>query len=329
MGVRQLKIGYWGVIALLALIHFQAFVQMTPINLSIYVTSVIVVGITFFLYRTIYLFISCLSKGWHSFFFFLQFLLLVIYLLVPPSLVYVIPLLIFIGLETLRHSFARKLYFLVHKLEESEKQAAQLNDTFRIVRSERHDFLKHVSAIQFMIENENYQEGKQYLDKMVGSYEETNLSIKGEQGIVAGTLHSFFQRGKAEGIDVVYDLDLPISTLPLQDNDIVALLGNLLSNSIDACIEWQEDTNKQALLTLEFYKKSGLYLLICKNNSLPIPNYILDNMFKSYGKTTKSKNHEGLGTKIINDIVTRHQGLLDFTFKQQEFTVKIKFPAIQ
>lgn len=324
-----MKIRYWGIIAVLMFIHFHAMLKIAPVNLSIYLTSVIVLLITVFLYRYIFLFITCLSKGWHAVFFFLQALLMIIYLCAPPSLVYVIPVLVFIGLEILRHSVGRKFYFLVHKLSEFEKQSAQLNETFRIVRSERHDFLKHVSAIQFMIENENFQEGKRYLEKIVGRYEETNLSIKGEQGIVAGTLHSFFQRGKAKGVEVVYDLDLPISTLPLQDNDIVALLGNLLSNSIEACIEWQEETNKQALLTLEFYKKSGLYLLICKNSSLPIPNYILDNMFESYGKTTKSKNHEGLGTKIINDIVTRHQGLLDYTYKQQEFTVKIKFPAIQ
>lgn len=105
-------------------------------------------------------------------------------------------------------------------------------------------------------------------------------------------------------------------------------LGNLLSNSIDACEEWQKTQNKQAHLTLQFYKRSGLYLLICKNNSQPIPTEILDELFHSFGKTTKGDGHEGLGTKMILDIVQAHQGFLDFVFKEQEFTVKIKIPAI-
>lgn len=324
-----MKIGYWGTIAVFAIVHLHALLLIAPMKVSIYLTSLVVVGIIYFLYRNVILYIACLGKSWNGIFFFLQSLLLIIFLAVTPSWIYIIPILIFIGLESARLFFAHKLYKLEQKLTEYEKQEAHLNETFRIVRSERHDFLKHVAAIHFMLENKNYEEGYRYLENLVEGYRETNLSIKGEQGSVAGTLHSIFQRGKSLGIEVVYDLDLPISTLPLQDKDIVVLLGNLLSNSIDACREWQEETNKQAILTLQLYKKSGLYILICKNNSLPIPNDILDSLFVAYGKTTKSKNHEGLGTKIINDIVTRHQGLLDFTYKRQEFTVKIKFPALR
>jgi two-component system, LytTR family, sensor histidine kinase NatK len=51
-------------------------------------------------------------------------------------------------------------------------------------------------------------------------------------------------------------------------------------------------------------------------------------LFQSYGKTTKGRGHEGLGTKIIKDIVTGNNGFLDFVYKDEEFTVKIKFPAL-
>jgi two-component system, LytTR family, sensor histidine kinase NatK len=49
-----------------------------------------------------------------------------------------------------------------------------INETFRIVRSERHDFLKHVSAIHYLLESEKNQEAKDYLDQLVDVYEETN-----------------------------------------------------------------------------------------------------------------------------------------------------------
>jgi LytT family two-component system sensor histidine kinase NatK len=67
------------------------------------------------------------------------------------------------------------------------------NETFRPVRSERHDFLKHVSAIHYLLENKNNKEAKTYLDDLVDGYEETNLSIKGERGVVAGVLHQMYR----------------------------------------------------------------------------------------------------------------------------------------
>jgi two-component system, LytTR family, sensor histidine kinase NatK len=238
-------------------------------------------------------------------------------------------LIVFIGIEVVRQMGARQLAYLQKELDQLAEQQIHFNETFRIVRSERHDFLKHIAAVHFMLENSEYEEAKIYLDQLVDGYEETNLSIKGERGSVAGILHQMYRRAKAAGISVVYDLDLPLSTLPLSDTHMVTLLGNLLSNSLDACEEWQKQHNEQPMLTLQFYKRSGLYLLICKNNSLPIPREILDELFNTYGKTTKADGHEGLGTKVIQDIVNEHQGFLDFVFKDEEFTVKIKIPAIK
>ena len=133
-----------------------------------------------------------------------------------------------------------------------------------------------------------------------------------------------YKQAKSLGIDIIYDIDIPISSLPLNDKDIVILLGNLLSNSIEASNEWQDKHEKKAEISLQFYKRSGLYILICQNNSLPIPNNILDRLYQTYGYTTKGNDHEGLGTKLIHNVVKKHNGYLDFIYKKETFTVKIK-----
>lgn len=228
-----------------------------------------------------------------------------------------------------RLSISRKMKTLTEENKRFEEQRAQFNETFRVVRSERHDFLKHVSAIHFMLENGKNEEAKHYLDELVEGYKETNLSIKGERGVIAGILHQMYRKARTVDIDIIYDIDLPLSSLPLSDQQIISLVGNLLSNSIEACEEWQKRYNKQAFLTLQFYKRSGLYILQCKNSTLPIPPSILDHLFIRSGKTTKGDGHEGLGTKIIHDIVEKYNGFLDFVYKDQEFSIKIKIPAIK
>lgn len=50
-----------------------------------------------------------------------------------------------------------------------------------------------------------------------------------------------------------------------------------------------------------------MYLLSSNNSCLPIPNPILDALFEKCGLTTKLGPHEGVGTKIIADIVKKHQ----------------------
>ncbi|WP_462413067.1 sensor histidine kinase [Neobacillus sp. Marseille-QA0830] len=322
------KLIYWGIIAGLGFAHFQALLATLPWDIPFYIGFVIVIAVVYYLYQKLNLPVSVLGLKWNGVFFFLQLLLFILYIKVHPSWAYLVPFAIFLGLEILRLKAAKKIADFGQELQLLQEQTAHFNETFRIVRSERHDFLKHVSAIHFMLENQSYDEAKTYLDHLVDGYEETNLSIKGERGAVAGVLHQMYRRAKGSGISLVYDFDLPLSTLPLTDQDIVALIGNLLSNSIDACEEWQKQHQDQAVITLQFYKRSGLYLLICKNNSLPVPTKVLDSLFESFGKTTKV-GHEGLGTKIIDEIIHSHQGFLDFVHKDEEFTVKMKFPAIQ
>lgn len=308
---------YWGLIALLGVIHAQSLLSSGPF----YITVLIIIGGCTFFYKKLLLRMDALGMKGNAFLFGMQGLLL----LSEPSYINVG---LFISIEIVRHVGARKIEFLRRDLASYEEEREQFNETFRIVRSERHDFLKHISALHFMLEKEKNGEVKEYLEQLVEGYEETNLSIKGERGVVAGILHRIYRRGKSSGIDVVYDLDIPLSTLPMMDKEIVALAGNLLENSLDACEEWQRVHRGQAHLTLQFYKRSGLFLLICENDSPPIPAKVLDQLFVSYGNTTKGDLHEGLGTKVISDLVAKHNGYLDFVHNKGKFMVKIKIPAV-
>ncbi|WP_409972055.1 sensor histidine kinase [Bacillus sp. Bva_UNVM-123] len=319
---------YWAVIALLLIVHLQSLLRWLPFEIPVYFTCILAVSISYYFYKKVHLMIANISIQWNGIFSFMQLLLVLIYIAVKPSWIYLVPFFMFVGIEAIRLGWANELSPLSKKLGQFEEQNKQFNETFHLVRKERHDFLKHVSAIHYLLENRKNDEAKSYLDHLVDGYEETNLSIKGERGIVAAVLHKMYRQAKDAGISIVYDFDMPLSTMPISDQNMVALIGNLLSNSIEACQEWQIKYKKQAIITLQFYKRSGLYLLICKNNSLPIPAAILDELFHTYGKTTKTGDHEGLGTKIIQDIVKDHQGFLDFIHKDEEFTVKIKIPAI-
>jgi LytT family two-component system sensor histidine kinase NatK len=320
---------YWVLLAAFGTIHVEFLLKNLSWDVPTYLVSLPVMGIVYYLYKRILLPINSIGIRWNLILLAMQFFLVTLYFTVELSRAAFVLILTFAGLEAIRLIGSRKIFDLTRNLQQYEAQREHINETFRVVRGERHEFLKHVSAVHYMLENGKAKEAKHYLDDLVDGYEETNLSIKGERGVVAGVLHQMYRRAQRSGISVVYDLDLPLSTLPVSDPNMVTLIGNLLSNSIDACEEWQKHYKQQAILTVQFYKRSGLYLLVCRNNSLPIPTPILDRLYQSYGHTTKGEGHEGLGTKMVKDVVCEHQGFLDFVYRDEEFTVKIKIPEIR
>lgn len=320
---------YWIVVSVFGVIHLHKVLLNLSFVVPIFISIGLVIIAIYFVHKKVIISIFAIGVRWHILLFGLQILTICFYLFIEPTWLYLIPLIQFIIIEIIRIQLSNRMEKLTRDIQTIISEREQMNETFRVVRSERHDFLKHISALHYMLESSHESELKSYLDQLVDGYEETNLSIKGERGTVAAILQQMYKKAKKLGIEVIYGLDIPISSLPLSDQELTSLLGNLLSNSIESCEEWQPKRGKQALITVQFYKRSGLYILICENNSLPIPNTILDNLFVTYGKTTKSGEHEGLGTKIIDDMVKHHQGFLDFTYKKEQFSIKIKIPAVK
>jgi two-component system, LytTR family, sensor histidine kinase NatK len=208
-----------------------------------------------------------------------------------------------------------------------DMQLKQFNETFQMVRKERHDYLKHVAAIQYLLEKEQYKEAKSYMAKLLDGYEETNLSIKGEHGAVASVLHTHYKQARSENMAINYQLDVPISQLPIESAELVELVGNILENAVFACREWQCERGEQGFVELSLQKRSGLFLLTCKNSTLPLEREVADQLFVTSGISTK-ENHMGLGTAIIQEIVYNHKGFLDFNTEKNTFVITCKIPSV-
>ncbi|MGN7429476.1 sensor histidine kinase [Cytobacillus praedii] len=208
-----------------------------------------------------------------------------------------------------------------------DMQLKQFNETFQMVRKERHDYLKHVAAIQYLLENEQFEEAKSYMVNLIDNYEETNLLIKGEQGAISSVLHANYKQARTENIAINYQLDVPVSQLPIESAQLVVLVGNILENAVDACSEWQRESGEQGFIELSLQKRSGLYLLSCQNSTLPLEKDIADQLFLKSGISTKA-HHTGLGTTIIQEIVYKHHGFLDFTAEKNTFSITCKIPSV-
>lgn len=257
----------------------------------------------------------------------IQVLLVVIYIINGPGFENLVVLLCSILLCIYSTSSSKKQLKFQNIKTEITVQQHQFNETFQTVRKERHDYLKHIAAISYMLEKDNIDSAKSYMAEIIDRYEETNLSIKGEQGAVASILHSNYKAARDKGIAINYLLEVPISSIPIPSHELVELVGNIVENAIDACEEWQKENKEQGFIELNLRKRSGLYILTCKNSSLPLPHHVTDQLFKTSGLTTKEQ-HAGLGTMIIQQIVDNHHGFLDFISEKNNFSILCKIPSV-
>ena len=97
--------------------------------------------------------------------------------------------------------------------------------------------------------------------------------------------------------------------------DISIILGNSLTNAIEAC----EGLRKKKYIKLYMYMK-GEYLIIKIKNSKKTDGFIDEN---SYETTKIDKENHGFGLKNIKYIVDKYDGLLKIEQSKEEFVLNI------
>jgi len=116
------------------------------------------------------------------------------------------------------------------------------------------------------------------------------------------------------------NIENKLEKLPLSLYDLNKLLGNLLSNAIEAA----KNTNDR-LVSLTIRKRAEiLYLLI--ENSGTINDGFKESMFLPNKTTKVSINDHGYGLYIARKIVTQVQGNIEFSMTSNSVICRVEIP---
>nr|WP_275695664.1 GHKL domain-containing protein [Fredinandcohnia sp. SECRCQ15] len=107
--------------------------------------------------------------------------------------------------------------------------------------------------------------------------------------------------------------------------DQIKLIANLLDNAIDAALDFKSSSPRITVIT---HKYGGIYILEISNHAQFEDTKVLDNLFGKYDISSKSGNHEGLGTFIIANLVKKYNGKLTYQYRASVLTIRIKLPII-
>ncbi|MBM7702236.1 sensor histidine kinase [Metabacillus iocasae] len=203
-------------------------------------------------------------------------------------------------------------------------EMASTEEMFRTVRAERHDYVKHISTVHYLLEMTRIEEAKAYLDEYVGSIRHVSSYIKGEDAHIASILYRITEEANRHHVRFSLQCTTPLSALPLKAMDQVNVFMNLLENSLDAA---KASAEKEIVVKTSTH--GGIYIIEITNSTLPLSRERQEHLFSPFHVTEKGGHHQGLGTWIVKQTIGAHHGHINYAYKPPYLEIKIKVPIVK
>ena len=187
----------------------------------------------------------------------------------------------------------------------------QTRDLLTASRQFRHDIKAHLFCMEGLIEQKKYDELKSYLHQFSNS---DFLTIPFQSLCADESLNTLLNQKlkMASNKKIPMKIDVQISNhLFIQKLDLCTILSNLCDNAIEASISVSDPHIHVQLREIKGYL------------SLTVKNHTKEDVLKnnpSFMTTKKDQNLHGLGITIIQNIVKKYNGSINFSSDSSSFT---------
>ena len=202
-----------------------------------------------------------------------------------------------------------------HRIEEHDmlnwvKQQRKLHNAGKLNLNRVEAFKK----LMALIEENKSDEAAKYIRENISIIKSVEPKLFTQNEIVNAVVNSKLSFASAMGIEVSCFSTNDFSGV--SNIDWCNLLSNMLDNAVEACLGISEDIDRHIELTIS--KSDNTYTIIISNT--------IENSVLAYNPNLRSTKHNsenhGMGTKIIKDIVSKHNGTCLFYENNNEFNCK-------
>lgn len=223
------------------------------------------------------------------------------------------------------------IYFLIYQIQKLQKdkyeveflnqklsyEAKRYNDASIIwndIRTAQHDFKQHLTVMKCQIESNKIDECKEYIEKLLPNIYCPNKLLKSDNSIIDYMINSKLSPLK----DTEVIISGAVSDISdITDTDLACLIGNILDNAVEA-INNVDDKK----IELTFHNQNSNRVIICKNT---ISQSVLSTN-KDLKSTKNNEMQHGYGHLIIEKIVYKYKGLVDYFEEDNMFGIQVIIP---
>lgn len=212
----------------------------------------------------------------------------------------------------------------IHMHEKNEERNKAVFQSAKSLHKWKHDYSNHLAVIHELLETKSYDQLSQYVTQQRESLPKTFPIINTGHRIIDAILTDKYAIAQSEHISFMYSVVLP-EHLPVNDIEITGILGNLLDNSIEACInmEQKQDTPPQIKVLLK--PQRSMFHIHVENSSSG--NYLYK--FNGQLESTKADTeHHGRGLTNVREIAETHSGFCNIAAEIDSFTVDVYIPLV-
>ena len=219
-------------------------------------------------------------------------------------------------LSRLAQSYAASEQYRTTRLLASVQtsQMATLQYNLDQLKKTRHDYRHHLITIKGLLEEKKPDCALEYINEYLGSFEALSTIQYCSNISSNAILNYYIHLARNQGIGVETSISLP-EALPLPDTDFCTILGNLLSNAVEAC---ERQTSGIPAIAINIGQAGKSMIALSIRNTYTHAIRLKDGRFLS-----SKRKDLGTGTSSVRYLVERYHGILKFTYENGIFEASL------
>lgn len=203
--------------------------------------------------------------------------------------------------------------------ELSEKHLNEVRSIHKEMRGYKHDFHHHMQTLQVLMEEKQYDKALSYIKELDEKLTHVDTLLKTGNVSLDAVLSAKISTAKEKNININIKANV-CDNLTITDVELSTIIGNLLDNAIEGCMN---SGDKVPFLRL-YISMKGKMLYFSMINSAPEKQKKIGGFFKS-----QKDGIHGFGLKRACDIIEKHGGWCKFNSESGAFTSEFLVPAVK
>ena len=213
-----------------------------------------------------------------------------------------------------REAKLRENQIVLERVKHETGMYRTISENYEKQRKREHEFKNQLAFIAALARENRVDEIHRYLREYDQEIMQNTDSIDTNNVIVNAILNSKYQEIRKKGILFVVKIN-DLSTLQIQDEDIVLILSNLLNNAIEAARQCED-----AVIKLKFVIE-GEQVILSVINTFSKEPVMSENKFLT--TKTEDADRHGIGLENIKDTVEKYDGSCVIRHDEKNFKVAI------
>lgn len=213
-------------------------------------------------------------------------------------------------------------YFILYKKENSMIETiGNLEGLNSKLREQRHDYLNHLQVIYGLMELDEFEEAKKYIEPVYKDIMKVSKALRTAHPAINALLQAKLQTAEKEEINMFLEVKTDLKKINIEPWELCKVVSNIIDNGMKALGEKSGERN----LYIDIRDELDEYLISIYNNGPLIPDEQLADIFKE-GFTTKKEEGHGMGLFIVRGILEKAGGNVQVRSKEGKTCFDVYIP---